>query len=181
MNFLFNLKIVLSLIVVENFFYKYYIGVNFFTELHKGEIKKEKIAKDFFILLSMSSVFIYFFKEIYYKFFENDAANLIFLILSSYLSILIYEKLIGKLTNRLYFAVNIFLLMCIIENRFESHLSRILSIIFIPLFYYFNLVILEPLLKTLKYKNRSVYVKDNTIVIIVIAIVGLLLNAFDGL
>lgn len=181
MNFLFNLKIVLALIVVENFFYKYYIGVNFFTELHKGEIKKGKIAKDFFILLSMSSIFLYLFKEIYYKFFENDVANLILLILASYFSIFIYEKFMGELSNRLYFAVNIFLLMCIIENRFESYLARILSIVFIPLFYYFNLVILEPLLKSLKYKNRSIYIKDDTIVIVVIAIVGLLLNAFDGL
>lgn len=181
MNFLFNLKVVLTLIIIENFFYKYYIGVNFFTELHKGEIKKEKISMDFFILLSGSSFLLYFLEKIYHAFFENNAAQLILVILSSYLMIIFYEIFLGKLSNRLYFAVNIFLLLSIIENRFDNYLAKILAIIFIPLFYYINLVILEPLLKSLKYKKKSVFVKDDAIIVIVIALVGLLLNAFDGL
>lgn len=179
MNFLYNLKVVISLIIVQNFFYKYYIGANFFTELYKKEIRKEKIAKDFFILLSMGTGILYIQKIIYGYFFENDSAYLILVILASYFSILIYEKLIGKLINRLYFAVNIFLLLSIIENQFDNHLSKVIAIVLIPLFYYFNLVVLEPLLKNLKYKKRSVYVKEEALVIIVIAIVGLLLSAFE--
>jgi hypothetical protein len=55
-----------------------------------------------------------------------------------------------------------------------------LAVAIIPLFYYFNLVILEPLLKNLNYKKSSKYVKKDALVIIVISIVGLLLNAFEG-
>ena len=179
MNFLYNLKVVISLIIVQNFFYKYYIGANFFTELHKNELAKEKIAKDFFILLSMGTVILYLQKLVYGYFFDNESAYLILLILASYFSILIYEKILGNLTNRLYFAVNIFLLLSIIENQFDNHLAKAIAIVLIPLFYYFNLVVLEPLLKTLKYKKRPVYVKEEALIIIVIAIVGLLLSAFE--
>lgn len=179
MNFLYNLKIVFSLIIVQNFFYKYYIGANFFTELHKGEIEKEKIAKDFFLLLTFSTVILYALKLLYGYFFDNESAYLILFILASYFSVLIYERNINKLTNRLYFAVNIFLLLSIIENRFDNLLAKSIAIVLIPLFYYFNLVVLEPLLKALKYKKRPIYVKEEALVIIVIAIVGLLLSAFD--
>ena len=62
MDFLESLKIVLSLIVVENFFYKYYIGVNFFTELHKRDMNKEKI--DFLLELPL-------FNERHKYYFDN--------------------------------------------------------------------------------------------------------------
>lgn len=181
MNFLFNLKLVIVLIVLENFFYKYYIGVNYFTELHKGKIKKGKLAIAFFLLLSSSYSFLVLFKWIYEKYFDNDVASLIFLILAAYFSIYLYERVLGRLEHRLYMSVNIFLLISIIETKFDNHISKILAIIFIPFFYYLNLVILEPLLKSLLYKKRSVYVNDGAIVIIVIALIGLLLSAFDGI
>ena len=155
MDFLESLKIVLSLIVVENFFYKYYIGVNFFTELHKRDMNKEKIAINFALILGISSIFLFSLKKVYHLFLDSDIGYLILIILATFLTI-------------------------IIENRFDSYLTKLLAVAIIPLFYYFNLVILEPLLKNLNYKKSSKYVKKDALVIIVISIVGLLLNAFEG-
>lgn len=180
MDFLESLKIVLSLIVVENFFYKYYIGVNFFTELHKRDMNKEKIAINFALILGISSIFLFSLKKVYHLFLDSDIGYLILIILATFLTIIIYNKFVKQLENHLYYSVNNFLLLSIIENRFDSYLTKLLAVAIIPLFYYFNLVILEPLLKNLNYKKSLKYVKKDALVIIVISIVGLLLNAFEG-
>lgn len=180
MDFLESLKIVLSLIIVENFFYKYYIGVNFFTELHKKEMNKEKIAINFAVILGFSSILFFLFKKIYHLFLNSDIGYLILIVLSTYLTIIMYNKFVKPLENHLYYSVNNFLLLSIIENKFDNYSTKVLAIAIIPLFYYFNLVVLEPLLKNLNYKKSSKYVKKEALVIIVISIVGLLLNAFEG-
>lgn len=181
MEFLESLKIVISLILVENFFYKYYIGVNFFTELHKKNINKKKISLNFALILAISSIMLFLFKKIYHVFLESDIGYLILIILATFLTILIYNKFVKQFENHLYYAVNNFLLLSIIEYRFDSYFTKILAVAVIPLFYYFNLVILEPLLKNLNYKKSSKFVTQDTLVIIVISIVGILLNAFEGL
>ena len=97
MNFIENLKIVLSLIIVENFFYKYYIGVNFFTELHKKDMNKEKIALNFAVILGGSSVLLFILKKIYLLFLNSEIGYLILIILATYITIIIYNKFIKQL------------------------------------------------------------------------------------
>lgn len=181
MEFLESLKVVISLVLVENFFYKYYIGVNFFTELHKKNMNKKKIAWNFALILATSSILLVIFKRIYHIFLESDIGYLILIILATFLTILAYHKFIKQFENHLYYAVNNFLLLSIIEYRFDSYFTKLLAVVVIPLFYYFNLVILEPLLQNLNYKRSSKFVTQDALVIIVISIVGILLNAFEGL
>lgn len=181
MSLIYLVKTVMSIIILENFFYKYYIGVNFVALLNKEEISKEKLVKDFFFLLSLAFGILYFIKKIYHFYITSEIGYIILIILSTYFSLYIYEKMFKFLYKRIYFSTNIFLMLIIIENKFPDLKSKIVAILIIPLFYYLNLAILIPLIKTLDYKIRSKYVKKEALIIIVIALIGLIINAFEGL
>ncbi len=180
MNFIKDIHLILSFLFLENFFYKYYLGVNSFINNKKEKLNKEKASLDFVIVLLGSLAIFEVLKLVMDFIIDSDMADIILLILSSYLMIVAYNNFIRRVDAVLYFFINNILILGLLNINFDSYYYKIMATIVLGLFNYLNFYVLFPLLKNLSYKKRPEIVSKEALTLLVIGLIGLIFNAFTG-
>ncbi len=172
------INMIIAFLLLNNFIYKNFIGVNFLEEGKEKE--KIKICVNMLLILLITLVLsegiIYIFPAI------GSIVEAVYLIniFSVYFGVVLINKFSSFEGKRAYYGVVVFLINLMISLEFSTVSQRLIASILVPLFFYLNILILNPLLEKLKLENKKNTLSYPVMFIITMSMISLMFNAFIG-
>jgi hypothetical protein len=173
-----SINTVVAILLINNFMYNYFVGIDFFSDL---KIKsKEDIALNLFFIIFISTtinnIVFYFLPsimEITENFYLINILNII-------LAVLFINRIRHIEGRRIYYGTTAFLIWLLSYEKFTNIYISSVFILIMPFFMYLNLLFFEPLFEKLRIENKKGLVSYNVIFLLVVSIVSLVFNAFNG-
>lgn len=172
------INMIIAFLLLNNFIYKNFIGVNFLEEDKEKEKIKICVNMLFILLITLvlSEVIIYIFPAI------GSIVEAVYLIniFSVYFGVIVINKFSSFEGKRAYYGVVVFLVNLMISLEFSTINQRLIASILVPMFFYLNILFVNPLLEKLKMENKNNTLSYPVMFILTMSMISMIFNAFIG-